>query len=29
MGAKRSIPLQSPYCASKHGIDGALHAAQV
>jgi NAD(P)-dependent dehydrogenase (short-subunit alcohol dehydrogenase family) len=24
MGAKRSIPLQSAYCASKHGIDGFL-----
>src|ERR671916_1055587 len=26
MGAKRSIPLQSAYCASKHGIDGFLEA---
>jgi NAD(P)-dependent dehydrogenase (short-subunit alcohol dehydrogenase family) len=26
MGAKRSIPLQSAYCAAKHGIDGFLEA---
>src|SRR3954467_960649 len=29
MGAKRSIPLQSAYCASKHGIDGFLEALRV
>ena len=29
MGAKRSIPLQSAYCASKHGIDGFLEAMRV
>jgi NAD(P)-dependent dehydrogenase (short-subunit alcohol dehydrogenase family) len=27
MGAKRSIPLQSAYCASKHGIDGFLESS--
>jgi NAD(P)-dependent dehydrogenase (short-subunit alcohol dehydrogenase family) len=27
--AKRSIPLQSAYCASKHGIDGFLEALRV
>lgn len=29
MGAQRSIPLQSAYCASKHGIDGFLEALRV
>src|SRR5215208_2454860 len=29
MGAKRSIPLQSAYCASKHGIDGLLESLRV
>ena len=29
MGAKRSIPLQSAYCASKHGVDGFLEALRV
>nr|WP_207956943.1 SDR family oxidoreductase [Rubrobacter tropicus] len=29
MGAKRSVPLQSAYCASKHGIDGFLGALRV
>jgi len=29
MGAKRSIPLQSAYCASKHGIDGFVEAMRV
>jgi len=29
MGAKRSIPLQSAYCASKHGIDGFLESMRV
>src|SRR5829696_2861842 len=29
MGAKRSIPLQSAYGASKHGIDGFLEALRV
>ncbi|MCO1659781.1 SDR family oxidoreductase [Pseudonocardia humida] len=29
MGAKRSIPLQTAYCASKHGIDGFLEALRV
>jgi short-subunit dehydrogenase len=29
MGAKRSIPLQSAYCASKHGIDGFIEALRV
>src|SRR5215207_210321 len=29
MSAKRSIPLQSAYCASKHGIDGFLEALRV
>src|SRR5215218_7785786 len=29
MGAKRSIPVQSAYCASKHGIDGFLEALRV
>jgi NAD(P)-dependent dehydrogenase (short-subunit alcohol dehydrogenase family) len=29
MGAKRSIPLQSVYCASKHGIDGFLESLRV
>src|SRR5215213_7896176 len=29
MGAKRSVPLQSAYCASKHGIDGFLEALRV
>jgi NAD(P)-dependent dehydrogenase (short-subunit alcohol dehydrogenase family) len=28
-GAKRSIPLQSAYCASKHGIDGFLESLRV
>ncbi len=27
--AKRSIPLQSAYCTSKHGIDGFLKALRV
>jgi NAD(P)-dependent dehydrogenase (short-subunit alcohol dehydrogenase family) len=29
MGAKRAIPLQTAYCASKHGIDGFLEALRV
>ena len=29
MGAKHSVPLQSAYCASKHGIDGFLEALRV
>jgi NAD(P)-dependent dehydrogenase (short-subunit alcohol dehydrogenase family) len=29
MGAKRSVPLQSAYSASKHGIDGFLEALRV
>ena len=29
MGAKRSIPLQSAYCASKHGIDGFLESLRL
>jgi NAD(P)-dependent dehydrogenase (short-subunit alcohol dehydrogenase family) len=29
MGAKRSIPIQSAYCASKHGIDGFLESLRV
>ncbi len=29
VGAKRSIPLQSAYCASKHGIDGFVEAMRV
>jgi NAD(P)-dependent dehydrogenase (short-subunit alcohol dehydrogenase family) len=29
MGAKRSIPLQSAYCASKHGVDGFLESLRV
>ena len=29
MGAKRSVPLQSAYCASKHGMDGFLEALRV
>jgi NAD(P)-dependent dehydrogenase (short-subunit alcohol dehydrogenase family) len=29
MGAKRSIPLQSAYCASKHGLDGFLEAFRI
>src|ERR671911_1971569 len=29
MGAKRSIPLQSAYCASKHGIEGFVEALRV
>ncbi len=29
MGAKRSIPLQSAYSASKHGIDGFLESLRV
>src|SRR5215207_8381536 len=29
MCAKRSVPLQSAYCASKHGIDGFLEALRV
>jgi short-subunit dehydrogenase len=29
MGARRSIPLQSAYCASKHGIDGFLESLRV
>ena len=29
MGAKRSIPLQSAYCASKHGLDGFLEALRI
>jgi NAD(P)-dependent dehydrogenase (short-subunit alcohol dehydrogenase family) len=29
MGAKRSIPLQTAYCASKHGVDGLLEALRV
>ncbi len=27
--AKRSVPLQSPYCAAKHGIDGFLESLRV
>jgi NAD(P)-dependent dehydrogenase (short-subunit alcohol dehydrogenase family) len=29
MGAKRSIPLQSAYCASKHGLDGFVESLRV
>src|SRR5215213_8553990 len=29
IGDKRSIPLQSAYCASKHGIDGFLESLRV
>ncbi len=29
MGAKRSIPLQTAYCASKDGLDGFLEALRV
>lgn len=29
MGARRSIPLQTAYCASKHGVDGFLEALRV
>lgn len=29
MGARRSIPLQSAYCASKHGIEGFLESLHV
>ena len=29
MGSKRSIPLQSAYCASKHGMEGFLEAMRV
>lgn len=29
IGAKRSIPLQSAYCASKHSIDGFLESLRV
>jgi NAD(P)-dependent dehydrogenase (short-subunit alcohol dehydrogenase family) len=29
MGAKRSIPLQSAYCASKHSVDGFLESLRV
>ncbi len=29
MGAVRGMPLQSAYCASKHGIDGFLEALRV
>jgi NAD(P)-dependent dehydrogenase (short-subunit alcohol dehydrogenase family) len=29
MTAKRSLPLQSAYCASKHGLDGFLEALRV
>ena len=29
MGARRSIPLQSAYCASKHGIEGFLESLRV
>jgi hypothetical protein len=29
MGARRSIPLQTAYCASKHGIDGFLESLRV
>ncbi len=27
--ARRSVPLQSPYCAAKHGIDGFLESLRV
>ena len=27
--ARRSVPLQSPYCAAKHGVDGFLEALRV
>ena len=27
--ARRSVPLQSPYCAAKHGIDGLLESLRV
>ncbi len=27
--AKRSVPIQSPYCAAKHGIDGFLESLRV
>src|ERR671917_397126 len=26
--ARRSVPLQSPYCASKHGVDGMLESTR-
>lgn len=26
---RRSVPLQSPYCASKHGVDGMLESLRV
>jgi NAD(P)-dependent dehydrogenase (short-subunit alcohol dehydrogenase family) len=29
MGAKRGIPLQTAYCAAKHGLDGFLEALRV
>jgi NAD(P)-dependent dehydrogenase (short-subunit alcohol dehydrogenase family) len=29
MGSQRGIPLQTAYCASKHGIDGFLEALRV
>jgi NAD(P)-dependent dehydrogenase (short-subunit alcohol dehydrogenase family) len=29
MGAQRGIPLQTAYCASKHGLDGFLEALRV
>ncbi len=29
MGAKRGIPLQTAYCAAKHGIDGFVEALRV
>ena len=29
MGAKRSVPLQSAYCASKHGMEGFIEALRV
>ena len=29
MGARRSIPLQTAYCASTHGVDGFLEALRV
>jgi NAD(P)-dependent dehydrogenase (short-subunit alcohol dehydrogenase family) len=29
MGARRSIPLQSAYCASKHGMEGFLESLRV
>ena len=27
--ARRSVPLQSPYCAAKHGVDGFLESLRV